>query len=196
MVCSIGAGVGLWLYWQDRQRQQAAADSEALAAVIDDIGQTRLETVPQRLDRLARDGTEATRASAVLTRAAVALQQGDRAAAAKLYAQVAADGSLAQPWRDVAVVRSVAIQFDGLKPDEVIGRLAALAKPGNAFFGSAGEMTATALLAKGDRAGAARMFAAVAADRGVPDSIRARAVAIAGSLGIDASASFPPPSNR
>jgi hypothetical protein len=35
------------------------------------------------------------------------------------------------------------------------------------------------------------MFAAVAADKQVPGSIRSRAVQMAGSLGVDASASIP-----
>jgi hypothetical protein len=48
-----------------------------------------------------------------------------------------------------------------------------------------------AMLAKGDRAGAGQLFAKIAADPKVPQSIRARAVQIAGSLGVDATASLP-----
>ena len=47
------------------------------------------------------------------------------------------------------------------------------------------------LIAKGDRAGAGQLFAKIAADPKVPQSIRARAVQIAGSLGVDATASLP-----
>jgi hypothetical protein len=35
------------------------------------------------------------------------------------------------------------------------------------------------------------MFAAIAADQGVPDTLRSRAAQIAGTLGVDASASLP-----
>jgi hypothetical protein len=38
---------------------------------------------------------------------------------------------------------------------------------------------------------AGRLFAAIAADDTVPDTIRSRAVQIAGTLGIDATASLP-----
>ena len=68
-----------------------------------------------------------------------------------------------------------------------------LAEPGNPWFGSAGEMTAMAMLKQGKKAEAGRMFAAIAADEQVPSSIRARAVQIAGTLGVDASASMAMP---
>ena len=48
-----------------------------------------------------------------------------------------------------------------------------------------------ALLKQGKRNEAGRLFAAIAADKNVPDTIRSRAVQIAGTLGIDASASLP-----
>jgi hypothetical protein len=73
----------------------------------------------------------------------------------------------------------------------VIARLSSLAQPGKPFFGTAGEMTGMALIAKGDKAAAGRMFASIAADTKVPGSIRSRAVQIAGSLGVDATASLP-----
>jgi hypothetical protein len=68
----------------------------------------------------------------------------------------------------------------------VIKRLEPLAKPGNPWFSSAGEMTAMALIKQGKRQDAGRLFAAIAKDKTVPDESRARAVQIAGSLGVDA----------
>jgi hypothetical protein len=65
-----------------------------------------------------------------------------------------------------------------------------LAKPGNPWFGTAGELTAMAMIKQGKKSEAGRLFATIAADRQVPPSIRARAVQIAGSLGVDASASL------
>ena len=66
-----------------------------------------------------------------------------------------------------------------------------LVKPGEPWYGSAGELTAMAYIKQGKKAEAGRLFAAIAADKQVPDSIRARAVQIAGTLGVDASASLP-----
>ena len=68
--------------------------------------------------------------------------------------------------------------------------MAPLTKPGNPWFGSAGELTAMAMVKQGKKNEAGRLFAAIAADSKVPETIRARAVQIAGSLGVDASASM------
>lgn len=184
------AAVGGWLYWQERQRAAAAEDSEVLAQVYTDIGAGRMATVPKRLDTLASEGKGAVRASALFTRAAVALEQNDRATATAKFHEIANDDDLSAPHRDLALIRATSLEFDTLRPEQVIARLEPMAKPGNPWFGSAGELTAMALIKQGKRNEAGRLFAAIAADRQVPDSIRARSVQIAGTLGVDASASL------
>ena len=72
----------------------------------------------------------------------------------------------------------------------MIARLEPLAKPGEPWFGTAGEMTALALIKQGKKQEAGQLFAAIAKDKNVPQTIRARAVQIAGSLGVDASAAL------
>lgn len=185
------AAVGGWLYWQERQRAAAAEDSEVLAQIYADIGAGRMANVPQRLDALAGDGKGAVRASALFTRAAVALEQQDRATATARFHEIAADEDLAPPYRDLGLIRATSLEFDALKPEQVIARMEPLAKAGNPWFGSAGELTAMALIKQGKKSQAGQLFAAIAADRQVPASIRARAVQIAGTLGVDASASLP-----
>jgi hypothetical protein len=180
-----------YLYWQDRQRKQAEAGTEQLATVMQDVGAGKVTDAPARLDTLRKSDTEGVKAVAALTRAALALQQGDRKLASTVYAEIAADDGLPKPYRDLALVRGTALDFDSIKPDEVITRLQPLAVAGEPFFGSAGEMVAMALLAKGQKPAAAQLFAKIAADAGVPDSLRARAVQVAGTLGVDASASLP-----
>ena len=78
-----------------------------------------------------------------------------------------------------------------MKPEDVIVRLQELAKPESAWYGTAGEMTAMAMLKQNRRAEAARLFAAIGADANVPDPIRRRAAQVAGSLGVDATARAP-----
>ena len=185
------AAIGGWIYWQERERAEAAEDSEALSQIYTDIGAGRLATVPQRLDALASDGQGAVRASALFTRAAVAIEQNDRAAAIAKYREIASDDDLAEAYRNLGLIRGTALEFDSLKPEQVIERLQPLAKPGNPWFGSAGELTAMAMIKQGKRNEAGRLFAAIAADQQVPETIRARAVQIAGTLGVDASASMP-----
>ena len=180
-----------FLAWRDHQSKQAAADSEQLAQTIEDIGGGNVAGVPGSLAALRDARGDAISVSARLTAAAFALQQNDRPKAITIYREIAADSGISQPWRDLATIRQTALDFDALTPQAVIERLAPLTKPGQPWFGSAGEMTALALFKGGRKSEAGRLFAAIAADRTVPDSIRGRAVQMAGSLGVDASAALP-----
>ena len=185
------AGIGGWLYWQDRQSKIAGADSETLTAAMDDIVGKRITNVGPSLDKLTNSPSEGIATEAKLAQASVALAGGNRASAIAIYRSVADDSGLAQPFRDLANIRLVTLEFDSIKPEAVIARLEPLAKPGTPWFGSAGELTAMAMLKQGRKAEAGRLFAAIAADNDVPDTIRSRAVQIAGTLGVDATASLP-----
>ena len=185
------AAVGGWIYWEEQQKRTSSDQSEKLHAVLTDLAGNRTQTVPQRVAELEKSHSDVVRASAILTDAAVALEKNNRSAAIAKYRELANDKGLAQPFRDVATVRLTALEFDTIKPEEVIARLQPLAKAGNPWFGSAGEMTALALMKQNKNAEAGRLFAAIAADQQVPSSIRSRAVQVAGTLGVDASASLP-----
>jgi hypothetical protein len=185
------AAIGGYLYWQNRQQQQAAQESETLSAALDTAEAGNVTGAVAELAPIADSSSDANRASAKLAQAALALRQNNRKTAIDIYRELAADDGLPQPYRDVATLRGTMTEYDSLKPDEVIARLSPLAEAGKPFFGSAGELVAMAMLAKGDRAGAGRLFARIAADPQVPRTIRLRAVQIAGSLGVDATASLP-----
>lgn len=185
------AAVGGWMYWQDRQSKAAAVDSEALSAAMDDIASNQIASVGPRLDKLANSSSGGIAIEARLTQAAQALATGQRPSAIAIYRSIADDGSAARPFRDIATLRLAALEFDTIKPDEVIARLAPLTKPGNPWFGTAGELTAMAMIKAGRTAEAGRLFAAIAADTAVPETIRSRAVPMAGTLGVDATASLP-----
>jgi hypothetical protein len=185
------AAIGGWIYWEEQQKRTSSDQSEKLHAVLTDLAAGKTQAVPQRVAELEKSHSDVVRASAILTDAAVALEKNNRSAAIAKYRELANDKGLAQPYRDVATVRLTALEFDTIKPEEVIARLQPLAKPGNAWFGSAGEMTALALMKQNKNAEAGRLFAAIAADQQVPSSIRSRAVQVAGTLGVDASASLP-----
>ena len=195
---AIGVGIVLlliasaaFLWWRQHQTNVAQANSEELSDIIADIGAGQTKDVPQRLDAIAKDGNDAFRASALLTKAALALQNGNRPAAIADYRQVQQDEGLPEQYRNLALIRLTALEFDSLKPEDVINRLQGLAKPGSPWFGSAGEMTAMAMLKQNRRAEAGRMFGSIAADKQVPQSLRSRAVQIAGTLGVDATAQLP-----
>ena len=184
------AACGGWIYWQHYQVQRSEKQVEELAQIYTDIGAGRVGNAPQKLDALAKSGKKGVRASALFTRAALAIQQNDLKLATATYKEIAGDGSLPKPYRDAALIRQTALEFDSMKPDAVVARLEPLAKPGNPWFTSAGEMTAMALIKQGKKQEAGRLFAAIAKDTNAPEAARARSVQIAGSLGVDAG---PPP---
>lgn len=184
------AAVGGYLFWQNQQRKQAIEDSETMSAALDKVASGNIKSAQADMVPLSDSSNDVTRATALLGRATLAMQQNDRKTASALFRQVAEDEGLPQPFRDLATVRGTMVDFDSMKPDDVIARLKPLTEAGKPFFGTAGELTAMAMLAKGDRTGAGQLFARIAADRQVPESIRNRAIQVAGSLGVDASASI------
>jgi hypothetical protein len=181
------AASGGWIYWQQRQVQQSGQQVEQLAEVYKDIAGGNTTAAPQKLDELAKSRSKAVRAAAMFTRAAVAVQGNDLKLATAKYREIANDGGLPKTYRDIALIRQTMLEFDRLKPDEVISRMAPLAKPGEPWFGSAGEMTAVAKIKQGKKGEAGQIYAAIAKDKTVPDQIRARSIQMASSLGVDAS---------
>lgn len=178
---------GGWLYWQNRQAEQAGAEGEKLNAAIEQLSADRIDEARPTLEALAKSDRDGYRASAKLALGALAMQQGDTKAAAARFGEVANDGRIAEPMRHLALIRQTAAEFDTLAPDAVVARLQPIAQKGNPWFGSAGEMVAAAHLKAGRRREAADIFSALAADPGVPESIRSRAVQIASVLQVDAS---------
>jgi hypothetical protein len=121
-----------------------------------------------------------------MTKADVALQQGNDAAALAAFQSLADDADLPAPYRELALIRRTAVEYDKIQPAIVIQRLKPLAIAGSPWFGSAGEMVALALLKQQKPQEAARIFAAMAKDETIPASIRSRSVQMAGALGVDA----------
>ena len=190
------AGVAAYLYWQNYQQKKAAEQSEELVSIYNDIGGGRSKNAERRLKPLEDSGNDMVRTLTLLTEAALALDKNDKAGAIQKYQAISADKGLPGPYRDLALLRSTALQFDSLKPDEVISRLEPLAKPGEPWFGSAAEMTAMAYIKQGHNDSAAKLFAAIAADKAAPQSLRTRSAQIAGTLGVDATASLVEPAKQ
>src|SRR3546814_17664152 len=90
-----------------------------------------------------------------------------------------------EAYRNLALVRQTALQFDSLKPAQVIARMKPLAIVGGPWFASAGEMTAIAYLNDNKPDLAGPLFAAIAKDKDAPASARSRAAQMAVALGID-----------
>ena len=185
------AASGGFIWWKQHQVQQHGEQVEKLAQIYKDAGSGNISQLPQQLDDLSKSSSKAVRAQAQFVRAALALQQSDQKSAIAIFKELAADTGLPQPYRNAALLRETELEFDQLQPQEVVARLQPLAKPGEPWFGSAGELTALALIKQGKKQEAGQLFAAIGRDNSVPETIRARAVQIAGSLGVDAGAALP-----
>jgi len=184
--------VGAYLFWQERQRAQAAEQGEQFVAVLNDISTGRTgKPVEQKLAAIASASSGEMAGLAQLTAGALALQNGDRSKAVTSFQAVAGDDDQPQSVRTAALMRQTALEFDQLQPDQVIARLQPYATPDSPWFGTAGEMTAMAMLKANRKAQAGQLFGRIASDNDVPGSIRARALQIAGSLGVDATAGLP-----
>ncbi len=184
------AACGGIIWYQQHRQNRAEAEVEQIAQVYKDIGVGNTAKLPQQLDELSKSGSKAVRATALFTRAAYALQQNDTKTAIATYKTIGGDSSLPDAYRNAALIRETALEFDQLQPQQIVSRLEPLTKPGNPWFGSAGEMTALALIKQGKNQEAGQLFATIAKDKDVPQSARDRAVQIAGTLGVDASAAL------
>lgn len=187
------AAIGGYLWWQHKQQVEAGERGERLEQVFDDIEAGRTEGIDARLDALAAEDSPAHRAAALLVKADMAMQAGNDAAAVAGFKTVAEDANLPEPYRNLALIRQTALEFDTIPPAQVIERLQPLAQPGNPWFGTAGEMVAVAWLKQGQPQRAAPIFAAIAKQENIPETIRSRAVQMAGALGVDAVEDVPAP---
>jgi hypothetical protein len=180
------AAIGGFIWWQNQQVVKAGERGEQLIAAFEDIAARRKAAAVGKLDALAKSGSGGHRAAALMTKADLAIEEGNLKGAAATFKQVADDKGLAQPYRDVALVRMTALELDTLPPQAVVDRLKGLAVAGNPWFGSAGEMVAISYLRMNKPQQAGALFAAMAKDKKLPDTLRSRATQMAGSLGVDA----------
>lgn len=185
LIAAIVAGLAAFaafLGWQHHRDSQAGAEGEQLTQAYDLLGNQQIGPAGTKLAALAASNRDGYRVMAMFSQADVLLQQkNDKAAAAKLAA-IAGDTSLAKSFRDLATIRQTAVEFDQLKPQVVVERLRPLAVASAPWLGSAGELLATAYLKEGRRDLAAALFGQIAQGDDVPQTVRQRAVQMAGVL--------------
>lgn len=177
---------GGFLYWQHRQREAAGVEGERLQAAFDQLAAGQVAQAQPTLAALAHSKRDGYRVLATFTQADILLQKNDLKGAAATFARVANDASVDDAFRNLALIRQTAAEFETLKPQVVVERMRPLAVPGGPWLGSAGEMMAVAQLRLGQRAAAGQLFARIARDNDAPATVRQRAVQMAGVLGVDA----------
>lgn len=180
-----------YLYWDNSVKNEAAIRSEKAMIALDKVQAGQLDAAAKDFEALAKDGPDAMRTLAAMNLAAISAEQGKADEAVKRFAAISADPKAPKIYRDLATVREVTLRYDTMKPDEVVAKLKPIAVPGNAYFGSAGELLAMAYLDSGKRDQAGALFAQIGQDKNVPESVRVRVRQIASGLGYDGGVDLP-----
>lgn len=180
------AALGGYLWWHSRQEAALELRSEQLITAIDQLQAGNTSSADSTLAALDSDGSVGARAVTQLLRAGIAAENGKTDEAIAAYDEAAGNAEFPQTYRDLANIRSIALQFDDIEPSKVIETLKPIAVPGNPWFGSAGELVAMAYLDNDQKDLAGPLFAEIAKDEDVPESLRSRTRQMAGLLGYDA----------
>lgn len=179
------AAFGGWIYWQNQQLAAAEKQGENFILAVEKLQGGDVKTAKADLLKLTTAEQPGYRAMSKMLLANIAAAEGNGKQAIADYAKVAKDQSLPQTFRDLALIRQTTAEFDALKPQAVIDRLKPLAKPGKPWFGSAGELTAIAYMKMGKEDLAGPIFAQIAKQEDLPETLRSRAQQMAGALGVD-----------
>ena len=188
LLAAVVAGLlafGGWIVYQNQQQAAADLQSEEFVDAMDKLRAGQEKEARAKLATLAMADQPGYRAMAQLVEANLLGEDGETKKAVALYAKVAADDSLPQTFRDLALIRQVSAEFDSIPPQQVVDRLKPLATPGNPWFGSAGELTALAYIKMGKGNLAGPIFAQIAKQDDLPQTLRSRSQQMAGALGID-----------
>ena len=167
--------------------QQAAGERGIkLSGAFETLAKGDVKAAEKPLADLAAGSSDGYAASARFIQGDIALQKNDLKGAARIFGAMAADAGLPPAIRNLALIRQTNAELDTLAPQTVIARLRPLAVKGSPWLGSAGEMMAVAYLQTNRRDLAAKMFATIGEDETLPETLRTRAVQMAGTLGVDA----------
>ena len=171
IVLATAAWVG-FDYWRE---SRANASGDAYSRALDLARDGRTDEARAALAELEQDGYGSYPVLARLRTATLFAEAGDHAAAVEGFDAVAADGSVAQPIRDMARLRAGLLLVDTGEYDDVSRRVEALAVETNALRHSAREALALAAWKAGRSADAATLFDQITEDQGAPQNIRQRA---------------------
>lgn len=181
------AGLAGWLWWQSAQAGQAAERGGRFSAALDSFEQDRPKAAARAADPLAKGDAPGYRAAALMLQGSAAEAEGNVQIAVARYGAVANDADVPQALRDMALVRQTLVEFDTLQPEAVVARLRRIvADPDNGVFPSAAELTALAEYRRNNFRRAGELFRQISRADNVADSLRSRAVQMAGMLGVDA----------
>lgn len=177
---------GGWFWWQSHRQAVAGAEGQTLIEALDSVEAGNRTAANAKIGQLADSDIEGYRAAALFTRANTQIGAGNAPAAIATLKSIAENQDFDESYRQAALVRQTALEYDSLRPQVVIQRLRPLAGQGSPWLGTAGEMVGIAYIKLNRPDLAGPLFARIGRDENVPGSIRTRAIQMAGSLGFSA----------
>lgn len=178
---AIVLAVGGHRFWREYQETQRIEASERYQAAVEQIESDPASAL-DALAAIAADGDAGYAALAALRGAALAVEQGDRETAVRIYGDLARDTATPAPLDGLAAYLSVLHRVGHAEPDALLAAIAPLADGNGPWAPLALELRAVLLLESGDVAGAREVLAALSDVAETPQSLRARAAELLRAL--------------
>jgi hypothetical protein len=188
ILVAVGLGLaafGGYLFWQSRIGKAQEAATETLMTAVNATGTGDLEAAQKALPGVVADGSPAQQALARLAEAGIAANGGQPDKAIAALNLVAGDAKAPEPLRDLARIRLLHLEFDKLKPQEVLARARPWIEGDSPWFPAVAELAAVAHLKAGQRKEAGALYLRLAGTIDAPETQRARAEQMAAYLGED-----------
>jgi len=186
----VGAAVGIVLVtagivgWREYSQYRNRQAGDAFAAVV---AQTETADDPAAaasdLEAYAESAPTGYATLARFREARYRALNGDKAGAAALYDELAADGGVEPLFQDLAKLYSVRLQIGEADAATLTTRLEPLTADDNVWRYSARELKAIITLQAGDREEARKAYAQLADDLSAPQQQRARAAEMLRAIG-------------
>ena len=171
------AGVGGWRGYQYLEAKKAAEAGAAFDRAVELAEQNKHAEAEAAFADLAAKAPYGYRILARL-RTAAEVAARDKAAAAKMFDDIASDGSVGAPERDLARIRAAQLMLETATYPDLLRRLEPAAGKDGAFRHSARELLALSAWRANDAAAARQWLDAIANDGATPPGLRSRAEAL------------------
>lgn len=167
------AGYEGWKAWSTEQEESASATYNAALA---DVSADRLDEAAAEFEMIADEGPHGYAVLALMQRGALALDQGDRDAAADFFEQ-AAERASDPIIGDLATMKAIWARFESYSADDLSNRLSPLTAEDRPYRYLAREAIGVSALNAGDYDTARRQFEAITYSLDAPEGVRVRATA-------------------
>ena len=171
------AGVGGWRGYQYLEAQKAAEAGAAFDRAVELADQNKHAEAEAAFADLATKAPYGYRVLARL-RAAAEVAARDKAAAAKMFDDIAADTSVGTPGRDMARIRAAQMLLETTAYPDMLQRLEPAAGKDGAFRHSARELLALSAWRANDPTATRQWLDLIANDGDTPPGLRSRAEAL------------------